>query len=922
MSHRIPEVTPEILLAHADWVRRLARQLVAEEDRADDLVQETWVAALSRPPRHGQNLKSWLAIVVRNLARKRGREESRRRRREAKVGDPTSTPHRTPSQTHRPDHALQQALLQRHVIDAVIELEEPYRSTVLLRYFSELSPAVIAEEQRTSVETIKTRLKRGLKRVRERIRVRWGNDVDPAVGLERWQVGLLFLANPRALPGFDFAGTTGTVASVPSGSSMFLGALIMTKKTTLIAGTALVLLLVGLLGTLTFKDSDTAVLPSSEAKPRSESPDPPLGETASLPSPTPEPRAEPDAKPATVEHVDASQESVPLPPDEPTLDPTNSPRISGRVLDSDGGNVVQATVFLLESQDELSSAKDELVRRLPHLLASETTPDVPWGIHRRTITDPTGAYSIDDAEPGPRWTLLATHPQLGVAVSSGLALQEEESLVVDLVLETGVRFVGRITGESGQPLEGVDVSIMGFSDGWGQIVASPKTDADGQYESIPLPYRTFTLDVSAKGYRDADSHGMVEIPSGQLESRHDYRLENAPVIRGTILDENGRTAHVRERIREATGIPDLTDENLLRRLRLKASIEAPENWTNFLSRYHPEGEVDLDNSRYSYTRHRGVDRHLTLWWENTLLGGVEISEGDEGPDLLVDLYKVTPPPLQGRIALQVRDAESLKPISPFDIVLTPVAVETSLRPFPERSSGVGDRRGRFETELKHLGTYSVSVEAKGYVSSWRKVVLSGAELRPQMTFDLHPPRAQVRGEVRGPDGKPLNGVRVHLLDEQGSPVFSGSWGTLTNAEGRCRFDQLAEGDYLLLAEPVDAAMSKRLSPGVARVRAFPEGTGKITLSPGFSTFVYPEGVSGPFQFRLLDADGIPLYDDSRMTVRHHGDGFNFVLPPGEYTLVTDCPSFRRHEQVFRARPDLKLRYELEPKVSRGTLKRD
>ena len=39
------------LLCHQDFVRRLARGLVRDAARADDLVQEAWVLALERPPR-------------------------------------------------------------------------------------------------------------------------------------------------------------------------------------------------------------------------------------------------------------------------------------------------------------------------------------------------------------------------------------------------------------------------------------------------------------------------------------------------------------------------------------------------------------------------------------------------------------------------------------------------------------------------------------------------------------------------------------------------------------------------------------------------------------------------------------------------------------------------------------------------------
>ena len=61
------------ILQHAEWVRRLALALVKNPDDADELAQETWEAALSRPPREAGPLRPWLAGVVRNLARMRAR---------------------------------------------------------------------------------------------------------------------------------------------------------------------------------------------------------------------------------------------------------------------------------------------------------------------------------------------------------------------------------------------------------------------------------------------------------------------------------------------------------------------------------------------------------------------------------------------------------------------------------------------------------------------------------------------------------------------------------------------------------------------------------------------------------------------------------------------------------------------------------
>src|SRR5262245_13744230 len=79
-----PAVVPvETLLAERKWVRRLARSLVADENAADDLEQETWLAAVENPPRHAGSVRGWLATVLHRGAGRGRRDAFRRDRREA-----------------------------------------------------------------------------------------------------------------------------------------------------------------------------------------------------------------------------------------------------------------------------------------------------------------------------------------------------------------------------------------------------------------------------------------------------------------------------------------------------------------------------------------------------------------------------------------------------------------------------------------------------------------------------------------------------------------------------------------------------------------------------------------------------------------------------------------------------------------------
>src|SRR5204863_5008307 len=84
--HMTERVNVHDLLTSADWLRQLARHVVhGDQGLADDVVQETWLAAVKSPPTAGRPPRPWLAQVLRNLVRKDVRSSRNRAGREAAV---------------------------------------------------------------------------------------------------------------------------------------------------------------------------------------------------------------------------------------------------------------------------------------------------------------------------------------------------------------------------------------------------------------------------------------------------------------------------------------------------------------------------------------------------------------------------------------------------------------------------------------------------------------------------------------------------------------------------------------------------------------------------------------------------------------------------------------------------------------------
>ncbi|MCC6408348.1 MAG: sigma-70 family RNA polymerase sigma factor [Planctomycetes bacterium] len=155
----------EELVARAAWIRKLARALVRDPDAADELVQEAWVAALERPPEPGMPIRRWLAAVMRNFARDRWRESERRAATERAAARPERSG----------DAALDQLDAHALLVEAVRALDEPYRTTVVLRFLEELSPAEVAARTGVPLRTVHTRTTRALAKLRERLDRRAGD---------------------------------------------------------------------------------------------------------------------------------------------------------------------------------------------------------------------------------------------------------------------------------------------------------------------------------------------------------------------------------------------------------------------------------------------------------------------------------------------------------------------------------------------------------------------------------------------------------------------------------------------------------------------------------------------------------------------------------------------------------------------------
>ncbi len=164
------------LVAELDWVQRLALSLAKNRDAADDLAQDVARVWLEKRPAHADGPRGWLASVARKLALDRRRSEAARAARERAVARPEREEYEV---VERQEYEVVERLArQRRVAEAVSELAEPYRSTILYRFLDGLSTSAVAERMHTNEATVRKRIERGLALLRERLEREFGSKAD------------------------------------------------------------------------------------------------------------------------------------------------------------------------------------------------------------------------------------------------------------------------------------------------------------------------------------------------------------------------------------------------------------------------------------------------------------------------------------------------------------------------------------------------------------------------------------------------------------------------------------------------------------------------------------------------------------------------------------------------------------------------
>lgn len=469
----------EDILAQTDFVRSLARSLVLDQSTSDDISQQALLAALERPPSRDGSIRAWFRGVVRNLLNFSRRGEVHRRERERIAARSVKVP-ATADIVERDE-------IRRIIVEALLDLDDHHRTAIQLRFFANLPPREIAKKLDIPSETVKTRLKRGIALLRQKLDREFGDR-------NSWCVALAPLAGLK-LSTSAMAAT----ATAPSAGSAVAGGVIMATKVKV--GIAAAIIAIGSAALL------WRYLPEMI--------------TEEQPSPrTVEVHAEHKARLSTPVADQITGESS-APDDEiltrKAVKPTEI-MVSGRVTDKITGKPVKAFEFGMSQ--------------------------VGGGTNvRETVHDAQGRFAQAVEDPG-TYLINIRSSRYREIVLRGLAVTREDGLTgLEIELDPGLSISGRvIDDETDLPVKGAVVGtafspatdLLDLLQGYDEACINTRTDEEGRFTLSGLHEGRKPIVAVHPEYAE----GVVKATVGS-ENDIEIRLERGFRIHGTVYSDHG-----------------------------------------------------------------------------------------------------------------------------------------------------------------------------------------------------------------------------------------------------------------------------------------------------------------------------------------------------------------------------------------------
>ena len=867
------------LLGHAEWLKALARSLVTNETEADDLVQQTWLAASERPPKDTLKPRAWLSQVARRLSWRHNQKQANQ---QEHLGS-----HEHGSSEYG-DRSVERLEMHREISEAVMSLPDFQRQCVVMRYFDGMSRSAIANQLGVPEETVKTRLRRGIEKLRSEMQARHGSQ-------GKWQNALIVGMSLRELSPTAVITTSSTTASLIGGG------ILMSLSTKLFLTMAV--LVAAVVTWSQFEDEEEKLHAEAQIVVAD-------AQRANNPS---RHKAKIPAKVSSMVSMDGSDSESSKPPTKPASKNAKTTRISGIVVNEHGLPVVGAAIYWSTGSSGLAIGGKVAFSRQIGTMHSQSEPAqrkqraVVDTVYNKVKSRDGGNFDIEVPSQDTNVDLGAYDEKYGYDLIVGVAIDDlQKSNSLRLTLTPGVVFQGYVRDKSGIPLADAVVSISGgktTSKPDGSVtstlsdVGSVRTNEEGHYRSWLLPFRFFRLTCDHPKFRRESKHTVAKPDVRLIEM--DFEHEPSEWHSGLILDQEGNHFDLFVAIDAVR-----KDRSRLEYLSEFPIVLTSKRKLTYHSTPSPQIELKLNVKESKYERNP-IDgaSSVILYAGDQAIGSGVITPDQPAPDILVDTTKLPHPDLRTTVTFHARDLSG-NPIPAYDVEW--VVFERAVS--RKQSSATHEARGsdgRILIRDVPCRPSKFEIVANGYASQSQLIEPNVGENAVEIT--LKPTAGSIRGTAHGIDGKPITGAYIFALpkSQTGWATPSGDLFRKTNSQGIFRITGLAAGEYLIVSDAEDMTL-------VPKIVVVHKGEAKCSLIevPTVRVRFIPSVINHPMQFKIRNLAGQVFRDDILRGRSMTGGGPSALLPPGRYTIEVTCAAFEPCIRQFKAQEGATVKLEM------------
>jgi len=214
-------------------------------------------------------------------------------------------------------------------------------------------------------------------------------------------------------------------------------------------------------------------------------------------------------------------------------DNTAGKTVTGRVLNNVLGDPIPgATVRIVQDSQEYIEDTATLDRTRP-----------------TAVTDSNGLFRLENVRPGPRNVVVVTHPDFASRIRwNCYVFRNRDTALRDIRLQRGITVRGRVRGESGAPIKGARIRVLGSSEEAARLARLARlvetvwpvetTGEDGDFRIKHVMSGEYDVDIECKGFQTT---AFRKVKCDLIQMPLKFVLKPGLTLEGIVQDRLGES---------------------------------------------------------------------------------------------------------------------------------------------------------------------------------------------------------------------------------------------------------------------------------------------------------------------------------------------------------------------------------------------